>query len=478
VRFKRLLAICISSALLLAPITAIAQNAGILPGETLTTNPKERPQLVTATVPDIVPPTTPILISPEDEAVLTTATPTFEWQASSDNIGVTHYQFWLDGVLYFDTIPTGATDNSEYALLYDNSLLHFFLTPKTGISDGSHTWQIHAYDLAGNYAESVVWDFVIDTTAPYFEITTIGPEAVSINTGDANSVPTDPIHLAENEPLIIGTGENNADVQLTITIPGDPTQTHTFSVNPDGTWDFQIGILPRDVVIILNFVISDSAGNISIISDLKIIIDPIIIIIPPPDPTPTPTPSPTPTPNVTPAPTPSPSPSVTPTPSPSPRPSPVIIFPITPPREIIHEVIQEVIEETPPEIIALIPEKIVEAVSQSVTVISPVGALVVTAAVPAFSLLSFLLNFGGKFGVEIFFRFLQALGLIPAKEPQGIVFNSQTNQPVPFALLTIESVNSDENVFETVVTDENGIYQGIQLPAGNYTITVTHLDSS
>lgn len=470
-RYKRLLAFLVPILIVCAPLGINAQESGLLPGENLSTNPKERIQLVTATVPDIVPPSTPILISPADESVLTTSTPTFEWQASTDNVGVSHYQFWRDGVLLFDTLPTVATETAEYALLYDSGLLHFFLTPKTGFSDGHHTWQVHAYDTAGNFSQSVIWDFTIDTTAPYFEITDIGPNAVDINTGDANSVPTEPIHLSTNEPLLLGIGESNADVQLTITIPDDPTQTHTFTTNGDGNWDFQIGILPRGVAITLDFVISDASGNISIISDLQIIIDPIVIIIPPPSPTPTPPPTPTPTPGVSPEPSPIP----TPSPSPSPEPSPLLVITITPPREIIHEIIQETLEATPEEITNLIPPQIIEALRQSMRVLSPAGALLVTVLLPLLSLLALFLN-GGQLSLEFFLRFLQAIGLIPAQEPQGIVFNSQTNEPVPFALLTIESIESSETIFETVVTDENGIYQGIQLPHGVYKITVAHQD--
>lgn len=468
----------LGSLLFCLPGIVLGQDGGILPGETLTTNPKDRPVTVSAVVPDILPPSTPILISPEDGTVLTTSTPTFEWQESTDNVGVDHYQLWLDGNLLYDSIPITATDNSSYTLLYDSIEGHYFLTTKTPISDGNHTWQIHAYDAADNYSESVIWDFAIDTTAPYFEITDIGPESVSIHTGNAESVPEEPIHLADNEPLLQGTGEANASVQLTITIPGDPTQNHSFSVDSSGNWNFQVGILPRGTEITFDFVISDGSGNISVISDLKIIIDPIVIIIPQPSPTPVASASPSPTPGVSPLPTPSPTPGVTPlpTPSPSPEPSPIIVIPILPPREIIHEVIQETLEAIPEEIATSVPVQILLTIGKALDTISPAGALLVTVLPPLFSLLALLLQFGGSISWQLLLRLLQAIGLLPAQEPQGIVFNSETNEPVPFALLTIQSVDSEAGIFETVVTDENGVYQGIQLPKGKYTITVVHQD--
>ncbi|MCA9369051.1 hypothetical protein KC721_02030 [Candidatus Woesebacteria bacterium] len=470
---NRLLLLLFGSLLFLLPLKVIGQSGGVAPGETLSTNPKSREQTVTAIVPDIIPPSTPILISPEDESVLTTSTPTFEWQASTDNVGVDHYQLWIDDSLLFDNIPTTAVSNGNYTLLYDSSSNHYFLTPTSPTGDGDHTWQVHAYDAADNYSESVIWDFTIDTTAPYFEITDIGPESVAINTGDANSVPTEPIHLADNEPLLVGKGEEGAEVQLTITIPGDPTQNHTFTVGSGSNWSFQIGILPRGEIITLDFVISDASGNISIISDLQIIIDPIVIIIPP-QPSPTPFSTPTPTPGVTPSPEATPSATPSPVPSPSPAPSPIIIIPISPPREIVHEIIQETIELLPEEVVTSIPAQIVAQVAQIINRLSPFGALLITAAPPLISLLSLLLQFGGNLSWQLLLRILQAIGLLPAQEPQGIVFNSETNEPVPFAILTIEGTDPEANIFETVVTDENGIYQGIQLPKGEYLITVKH----
>lgn len=486
-RWKHLLLpFLLGSFLIIFPFFTLAQETGVLPGETLTTNPKDRPEYVTAIVPDIIPPSTPILISPENETLLTTSTPTFQWQASSDNVGVDRYELWIDGAVFYDTIPTTAVDNSDFTLTYNSTTQHYFLTAKDTLSDGNHTWQIYVYDAADNYASSVIWEFDIDTTAPYFEITDIGPEEVAIHTGNAESVPNDPIHLEDNEPLLQGSSEAGAEVQLTITIPGDPTQNHTFTVDGDGNWSFQVGILPRDTEITLDFVISDSAGNISVISNVTLIIDPIVIIFPPPSPTPSiiPAPTPTPSPGISPSPTPSPTPGITPgptpvptpSPSPSPAPSPIIQIPITPPREVIHEVVQETLEALPEEISASIPVRALLRIGEALDYLSPTGALLITAAPPLLTLLSLLLQFGGNLSWQLLLRLLQAIGLLPAQEPQGIVFNSQTNEPVPFALLTIQSVDPKDGVFETVVTDENGVYQGIQLPKGKYTITVTHQD--
>jgi hypothetical protein len=447
-----------------------SQSGGIGPGEDASTNPKIRDNIVTASVPDVIPPSAPILISPPDESILNDATPSFVWQQSTDNIGVDHYELYIDGLLAYGSIPITSTSNSEYTLTYDGGSGNYTLTPNDPIANGPHTWYVMVYDAVGNNNTSVTWDFIIDTQAPAFVIETIGPLATNISAGDIGSVPEDPIELEDNEPLFTGSGEANASVQVTVQIPGQSNQIITFDIAPDGTWSFQLGILPRDEVITLDFVITDEAGNISVITNLKILIILDVIVFPP---------TPTPTPIITPGPTPPGEPSVTPTPLPAP--SPIIVIPLLPPKEILELIKRELTSLIPEpilELISYIPEQISIAVSQITQQIAPIGVLVATAAVPVFSLLALLLQLGQQISWDFILKVLQALGLIPPQEPQGMVFDAKTNKPVAFALLTITSTdkNLEERLVETAVTDIDGIYQGITLPTGKYVITVSHQD--
>lgn len=451
-------------------ITTYGQAGGIGPGETLSTNPKTRDNTVSATVPDIVPPSVPFLIAPEDEAIINDATPSFVWQQSTDNVGVDHYELYIDGNLEYGPIPTSSTSNSEYTLTYDSNAGTYTLVPVTPLLNGAHTWYVMVYDAAGNNNTSATWDFTIDTSAPNFVIQTIGPLSTNISAQDIGSVPEETIELEDNEPEFTGTGEVNATVQVTVQIPGQGNQIINFIIGAGGTWNFQLGILPRDEIITLNFVITDEAGNVSVITDLKILIIQEYIIIPP-------TPTPTPTPEFTPEPSPEATASATPTP---PLPTPIIKIPILPPKEIV-EIVKDQITEVIPQplftIAAIVPQEIRQAIQQTADTIAPIGVLVATAAIPVFSFLTLLLQFGQQFSWDILLKILQALGLIPPQEPQGMVFDSQTNEPVPFALLTITLTNeSGEKLIETAVTDVDGIYQGIQLPIGKYQITVAQQD--
>lgn len=461
----------------LTPIV-FSQSGGVGDGETVTTNPKTRDNTVTATVPDIVDPSVPILIDPEDEELINDATPAFIWQESTDNVGISYYELYIDGNLLFGSIPTSDTTTGDYTLTYNSTSGRYTLVPLSSISNGDHTWQIKVYDAAGNSNSSVIWDFTIDTQAPSFVIQTIGPLITNISASNINSVPDEPIELEDNEPEFTGTAESNSTVQVTVQIPGESNQTINFSTGSSGNWDFQLGILPRDEVITLNFVITDQAGNISIITDLKILIIQKFIIIPPtPTPTPTPVPTPTPIPGVTPTP----EATTSATPIPIPLPTPIIKIPILPPKEVVEIIKKEVVKAIPEpitETISIIPQEIRQIIQNTTDAIAPIGVLVATAAIPLFSFLTLLFQFGQQFSLDILIKILQALGFIPPKEPQGIVFDSQTNEPVAFSLLTITSTSDlvSERLIETVVTDVDGIYQGIQLPLGKYIINVTHQD--
>ncbi len=426
-----------------------AQEGGVATGETLATNPKIREITVTATVPDIIAPSTPILISPPNTSLINDSTPTFIWQRSSDNVGVDHYQLFLDGNLLYDNIPTSSTNNSEYSLVYNSTSGQYSLTPQTIINDGVHSWQILAFDQAGNSSASVIWTFTIDTLAPSFIIAHINSDSYYISAQDINSVPEEVIRLKDNSPIFSGTGETSATVQVTITIPNQANQTINFNIDTNGEWSFTLGILPRDTVVTLNFIITDQAGNISLINDLKILIIQDYIIIPP-----THTPIPT-------------SPIVTPIPSPTTK--PVIKIPVLPPKEIIKIIVDKVIPK-------VIQDNIPQIVKDINKVVAPVGVAVATLALPTLSFLALFFQLGQQLSWQLILKILQALGLLPPKEPQGIVFDAETNKPVPFALLTITSMDNkiDQRIIETVVTDVHGIYQGIKLPVGKYIINVTH----
>lgn len=417
---------------------------------------KESPN-ITAQMPDVVAPSTPILIAPENNALLTDNTPEFIWTRCTDNVGVSYYQLYLDGEIKFDNIPLINTDNSDYTLTLDPITDYYHLIPKNPFSDGSHTWKIVVFDETGNFAESVTWIFTIDSIAPTFVITQIGEVLTSISAQDTSTIPDEPIELEDNEPLLLGTGEASSSVAITIQIPDNPDITDNFNININGDWEYQMGILPRDIIIILNFLIRDQAGNISILEGVQIIIPTPTIVIPP-EPTTPPT-------SITPAPD---------SPTPTPALVPQIVIPIIPIKEIIYETIQKIIEKIP--LIADIIKAIPEPISKILKNLAPISSIIVSSLVPIISTVAIASQFGGQLSFNLLTKILQALGLLPAGKPQGLIFDSETNQGIPFAVLTLSRVSDklDFIINEQIITNDEGLYRGIKLPAGQYQLSVRH----
>lgn len=229
---------------------------------------------VTASVPDIEPPSIPILISPEDESILTISKPTFEWYASTDNVGVDHYDLWLDGSLYLANIPTYDIETGFYTLDVNESTDILSLTVKQAIADGVHTWRITVADAADNQATSATWDFSIDTLVPSLSITEIEGNAVLITTADSETLPSEPIVTSTNAPLISGLGEANTTLLIILNIPGVGTTTTIYNIGAGGTWSFQFPELDDNVLATLTLLIEDEAGHTNVLSPIQFIFNP------------------------------------------------------------------------------------------------------------------------------------------------------------------------------------------------------------
>lgn len=430
------------------------EDTGVDTDETLTTNPKDREVVVTATVTDTTAPSVPILVAPADDSTIITTLPTFIWEPSTDDQGISKYQLWLDGSLLFDSIPTGNTTNSSYTLIVEDGEMK--LTVKSGLSQGSHTWYIKVFDVNGNTAVSATWDFTIDTVAPTTTITQIGDVTTTITSADSGSVPSTPYELSVNEPVISGASENGATLQLTVIVPGEGTLSYSATVS-GGSYSFTLPTLPVDTVITFTLISTDSLGNSSTISNVKFLVKSAVIIFPPPTPEPTVAPGET--------------PGIIQTPGPS----PIIEIEVPRPTEIIKEVttrpsiIDEVLDQFP-----LLQELVDSPIGQAVAEIAPVLTLFVaptlTTIAVAQSTTSFLLPLW-----ELLSRILQALGLIPKRKPRGIVYDTKSGKPVAFVTISINRQGEVETT-DSVVSDQTGVYRSIKLPVGRYALNAVHTE--
>ena len=104
---------------------------------------------------DITPPSVPNLISPPDGSATNDSTPTFIWNASTDNLSdVEHY------ILKY-------ADNPDFSGADSIDTPDTAYTPTNSLADTIHYWKVKAVDRAMNASNwSATWNFEVDTQAP------------------------------------------------------------------------------------------------------------------------------------------------------------------------------------------------------------------------------------------------------------------------------------------------------------------------
>lgn len=455
-----------------APTTIFAQ----------TENPIDHSASVSATMPDIVSPSTPILIAPEDGAIVGTNKPEFVWQESTDNVAMSHYQLYLDGELAIDNIELEGSF-TKYDLSYDAANQQYALDLNYSLAEGLHTWKIVAVDTSDNSNDSATWTFEVDSIAPTFVLTQVGDEEVSISAQDESTVPDDPIALSENEPILIAQGEAGSSVDMDVIISDADNSEITQTIDSNGDWSYTLPLLPRDTVITLSFIITDAAMHVTALEGVQLIIESQEIVIPPP-PTASPTPAiyPSPIPTVAPGePTYTPAPIVTPGPSPKPTKEPLII-PYKPPKEVVHELTPPVIRK-----VSRIP-----LIKLLASLIGPLLAALILLSPALTATILLAQQFASKLSWEMLVTIWKILGLIPDRDRQGRVIDSDSLEGVSFGKISF--VSQDEPnlsqmklnraaaslrssfppLVETVLTDKNGLYLPVDLPPKEYKASVTH----
>lgn len=107
----------------------------------------------------------------------------------------------------------------------------------------------------------------------------------------------------------------------------------------------------------------------------------------------------------------------------------------------------------------------------------PYASVMAGVILPVAGFVVLLSTYGSAVSPNLAWKLLQALGLFAKNQPQGLVFETEKHAPVPFALLTVRSKAGDasqHSLLETIVSDVNGVYQGISLPPGMYAIEAAH----
>lgn len=439
---------------------------------------------VSATIQDGTPPA-PILVSPANNSLVSTGLVNFVWKTTTSPVEIAEFQLTVDGQLKFANILTPG-DYPGYTLTYNPLTLEYTLIIKQALNDGAHNWKVTAVSTLNKSNSSATWAFTVDATAPSFVINHLGDEEVSISAQDASTVPDEPIVLYDNEPLILATGESLSQVEITLAIDGEIDLTDFQAIDADGNWSYQLGILPRDEIITLNFIITDKALHISAIQNLQFIIR-RRSTSPSATPTPTAAPasqaSPTPsTPTVTPespggviSPVP-PTPTTWPTPTP-PSPSPTSWWPeIEIPPAAPKEAVYLIVKNLAPELVRQATQ--VPWLKKLLASLGQFGSLLILSWPAMIATLWLMADFKFNLTPKILLRIWQAIGLLPTTNFQGYVFDQANHQPVAFARVTfIRPPRPDQLPHtDTVLTDLTGRYPQPDLPAGDYQASVSQRD--
>ncbi len=154
---------------------------------------------------DLIPPTAPILIAPENSAYIATNQPDFIFLASTDEgSGIAKYQLFLDSKLFIDNITS--------------SLSTITITAPSDLTDGKHVWYVKVFDYAGNYAFSSTWHFTVDTEPPFVIIITI-EETPNLNFSSIDLTTLPPgvtVTTRSHQPAFFGRGEPGATIQINL----------------------------------------------------------------------------------------------------------------------------------------------------------------------------------------------------------------------------------------------------------------------
>ncbi len=163
-------------------------------------NPQSGSTAVTATVPGE--PDTPILISPSNNSIISTTSPSFIFSPSLGSVSVNHYDLWIDG----------AKNTSPIA----RSLETINTQAKAPLSEGVHTWFVAAVGDSGRTRNSVTWTFTVDTTAPLILVNKVAEHTTSLSSLYLDTFKNEvSFTTSDRYPPISGQGEAQAALSVT-----------------------------------------------------------------------------------------------------------------------------------------------------------------------------------------------------------------------------------------------------------------------
>ncbi|MCD8484106.1 hypothetical protein LRY60_00610 [Candidatus Woesebacteria bacterium] len=270
---------------LLSASSVFAQQ-GVLPGEVVQTNPKDRPVEVTASVPPQGAPPAPILVRPENNDIYRTGKILFQWKGVDHVSAIDRYELYLNGQLKFGPIHITNQETDDYILTYNatENLYSLQLKQEAALADGVYTWKIRVIDTNDRGTDSTTWTFTIDSTPPPIIVTEIDKDPYAISASDPSTFPTEPISVRDRSPVIRGNSETGSELEVVVRYPdGTIWHMYTTEVLSGGGFVINFSNVPLDTVMHLTITAIDPATNTTVLDAIDLIYRSPEIVIPLPD---------------------------------------------------------------------------------------------------------------------------------------------------------------------------------------------------
>lgn len=387
--------------------------------------------VVSATVPggtvtEINP---PILISPENNAILSNPRESLVWKRPSPlpSTPIHHYDVYLDGEVFAASVSDSITSQTYYFYNIRRENDTFYLDMTSDYSQGYHVWKVIVYDTDGNHASTDTRTFYIDSITPFIAVKKVDRQTLNWTTADYTTIPNDnqrALSVSTADPLLTGSVEPYANMQIILMCPQNILNCHNqiYQGNyPTGDWQHRFYGLIRGLVYTVYLSATDAAGNSVIFPEFYLAYG---VVSPTPPATITPTLEPSITPPI----------SLTPTVTPEIEVPPTPFIPAPP------------VSPTPPVI--------------GTPVATPAPSLfsqywLFTLLVLGLPLHLFMTFYGTQTALLYVFRFIYIL-LFP-------FIGKKNYQTVPFTTINMYDPESLNHTWQTTISDINGNY-GLKSP--------------
>jgi len=233
------------------------------------TNPQTSTSSVSATVQDQSF-TAPVLLLPAHNDRLKTARPTFSWLRPSP-LPITplnHYDFYLDGAVFASGLADSLISVDFYFYSATASAGTFYVTPKTDLAQGYHTWKVIAYNNVDISATSSTRTFYLDSLPPFISVTNVDQTPLTWTTADPTTIPSVEnryLTVTTANPKVKGAVEASANFKIILVCPTNILTVCTnqeYSANlPAGLWEFTFSDLASGYTYTAKASATDAAGN-------------------------------------------------------------------------------------------------------------------------------------------------------------------------------------------------------------------------